>query len=129
MSSIMAHVLPPFHFLAYSTLLGTELYQSFVMVKIAHQALPRSAFTSLQKRVFPIYFRLQSLLLLVVAATAPPHGPLTLWQNNPDWISFVVAGLTAGLNLLVFGPRTQDLMIRRIHQGTYTRHYGRIFYE
>jgi hypothetical protein len=119
MSSIMAHILPPFHLLAYSTLLGTELYQSFLMVKIAYQALPRSAFTSLQKRVFPIYFRIQSLLLLVVAATASPRGPLSLWENNPDWISFVVAGLTAGLNLLIFGPKTQELMIQRVHQSMY----------
>ncbi|KAH7409911.1 hypothetical protein DE146DRAFT_674739 [Phaeosphaeria sp. MPI-PUGE-AT-0046c] len=114
----MDQILPPFHLLAYSTLLGAELYQSFVMVKIAYQALPRSAFTSLQKRAFPIYFRIQSMLLVVVAATAPPRGLLSVWQTNPDWISFAVAGLTAGLNLFVFGPKTQDLMIQRVHQAT-----------
>lgn len=90
------------------------------MVKIAYQALPRSAFTSLQKRVFPIYFRIQSLLLFVVAASAPPHGPLSLWQNNADCMSFVVAGVTAALNLFIFGPRTRQLMIQRVHQGMYT---------
>jgi hypothetical protein len=57
MSLSLASILTPAHFFAYSTLLGAELYQSFVMTKIAYQALPRSAFTTLQMRVFPIYFR------------------------------------------------------------------------
>ena len=111
-------ILAPAHLLAYSVLLGTELYQSFVMTKVAYQALPRSAFTTLQKRVFPIYFQSQSLLLLLVAATVPPHGPITLTGNKADWIIFLVAGVTAGLNLLVFGPKTQELMVERVHQGT-----------
>jgi hypothetical protein len=88
------------------------------MTKISYQALPRSAFTTLQKRVFPVYFRVQSLGLLFVALTAPPYGPVSLLQARTEWISLVVAGLTAGLNLLVYGPRTNDLMIERVHQGT-----------
>ncbi|KAF2823161.1 hypothetical protein CC86DRAFT_300063 [Ophiobolus disseminans] len=112
----MTSILAPAHLLAYSTLLGTELYQSFVMTKVAYQALPRSAFTTLQKQVFPIYFQSQSLLLLFVVATTPPHGPITLVQSKADWISMAVAGLTAGLNLMIYGPRTKDLMVERVHQ-------------
>jgi hypothetical protein len=111
-------LLAPAHLLAYSALLGTELYQTFVMTKVSYQALPRSAFTTLQKRIFPIYFQSQSLLLLLVAATAPPYGPISLTRSKWEWISFLSAGATAGLNLLVYGPRTKDLMIERIHQGT-----------
>jgi hypothetical protein len=107
----------PIHLLAYSTLLGTELYQSFVMTKVAYQALPRSAFTSLQKRVFPIYFRGQSLLLLLVAATVPPRGPISLARQWTVWVPIIVAGATAALNLLVYGPETQKVMIERVHQG------------
>ncbi|KAL2050415.1 hypothetical protein ABVK25_009249 [Lepraria finkii] len=61
----------------YGTLPGTELYQSFVMTKICYDALPMPAFTTLQKRVFPVYFRLQSLLFLLTAATHPPYGPVS----------------------------------------------------
>jgi hypothetical protein len=65
-------VLAPVHLLAYSALLGTELYQTFVLTKASYQALPRSAFTTLQKKLFPIYFQSQSLLLFVVAVSTPP---------------------------------------------------------
>ncbi|KAI0150119.1 hypothetical protein F4776DRAFT_193092 [Hypoxylon sp. NC0597] len=110
--------LAPLHLLSYSTLLGTELYQSFVMTKICHQVLPRSAFTTLQQRVFPLYFRSQALLLLLTAATIPPHGYFTLQESRSNWIPFAVAGVTALLNLMIYGPRTRQIMIDRIHQET-----------
>jgi hypothetical protein len=112
-------ILAPVHVLAYSTLLGTELWQSFVMTKVAYQALPRSAFTSLQKRIFPIYFQSQTLLLLLIFATCPPCGPMSLLKHRPEGISLVIASATAVLNLLVYGPRTKNLMIERVHQGKY----------
>ena len=115
--SYLAPVLAPVHLLAYSTLLGIELYQSFVLTKVAHQALPRSAFTSLQGRLFPIYFRSQSLLLLIVVITFPPLGPVSIIRAKSDWIPFAIAGVTAGLNLVIFGPRTKRVMIERVHQG------------
>lgn len=109
--------LGPLHVLFYSSLLGTELYQTFVLTKVCFNALPRSAFTTLQKRVFPVYFRGQTLLLLLTAATAPPTGPFALVSNKANWISFAIAGVTAALNLLCYGPRTQQAMVKRIHQG------------
>lgn len=115
--SIVAAILAPLHLLAYSTLLGTELYQSFVMTKIAFQSLPRSAFTSLQKSVFPVYFRGQTLLLGLVVLTLPPSGPISLFSNKTNLITFVVAGATALLNLLVYGPKSKKIMIQRLHQG------------
>ncbi|SPQ26472.1 3bfbf0cb-2ea7-4c18-931f-236460dde96c [Thermothielavioides terrestris] len=90
--------LAPFHLLLYSTLLGTELYQTFVNTKVCYVTLPRSAFTTLQKRIFPIYFRSQS--------------------KRADWVPFAVAGVTALLNCLVYGPRTQKAMVDCIHQET-----------
>jgi hypothetical protein len=110
--------LAPFHLFAFSTLLGTQLYQSFVMTKVCFQALPRPAFTTLQKRIFPIYFRGQSLLLVLTAVTFPARSLLSLAQHKGNWVPFVVAGVTAALNLVVYGPRTQQVMIERIHQGT-----------
>ncbi|KAK0733142.1 hypothetical protein B0T26DRAFT_616456, partial [Lasiosphaeria miniovina] len=110
--------LAPYHLLFFSTLLGTELYQSFVMTKVCFQALPRSAFTTLQKRVFPLYFRGQSLLLVLAAATVPPLGPLSLVQRKADWIPFAVAGATAALNLVRYGPRARQAMIERVHHET-----------
>ncbi|KAI6081027.1 hypothetical protein F4821DRAFT_265341 [Hypoxylon rubiginosum] len=113
-----ARFLAPLHILSFSTLLGTELYQSFVVVKVTHQALPRSAFTTLQKRIFPIYFRIQTFLVFLTAATIPPYGPLTLRDSKGNWVPFAVAGVTALLNLAIYGPRTRKVMVDRIHQET-----------
>jgi hypothetical protein len=115
--SFLSTILPPVHLITYSTLLGTQLYQSFVIVKIAHQALPYDAFTVLQKRLFPVYFSSQSFLLLLTAVTIPPHGPLSLIKQKGDLIPFVVAGVTAALNLMVFGPKTSRIMMVRKYQG------------
>lgn len=88
------------------------------MTKVCYQALPMSAFTTLQKRVFPIYFRIQTLLILLTAITYPPYGPMSLIICRAgDLIPMTLAGAMAALNLGVYGPRTQKAMIERIHQG------------
>ncbi|KAF2201235.1 hypothetical protein GQ43DRAFT_440799 [Delitschia confertaspora ATCC 74209] len=123
LSTLSAYISPflsltPYHILTYSTLLGTELYQSFIMTKVCYRALPMSAFTTLQKKVFPIYFNTQSLLLVVTALTVPPYGPLSLVTDWRDLIPLGFAGFVAGLNWAVYGPRTQKAMVDRIHQET-----------
>ena len=110
-------ILTPLHLLAYSTLLGTQLYQSFVMVKIAHRALPYDGFTTLQKSVFPVYFRSQTLLVLLTAATFPNNGFVSLVKQKGDWVPFVVAGATAVLNVFYFGPKTSRIMMVKKYQG------------
>lgn len=67
-------VLGALHILSFSTLLGTDLYQTFFLTGIAFRSLPRAAFTTLQKRVFPVYFRLQTGLVLLAAVTVPWRG-------------------------------------------------------
>ncbi len=91
--------------------------QTFVMTKVCFQALPMSAFTTLQKRVFPIYFRLQSLLFLSTALTHPPYGPVSLISSPGDLIPLGFGGAMALFNMLVWGPRAQEAMTDRIHQG------------
>lgn len=100
-------LLPRFHLLFYSTLLGTSLFQTFVITKISFQALPRPAFITLQKRLFPVYFRAQTLLLVLTAATLPLPRVLTA-----DGVLFAVAGVTAVGNLVVYEPRTRGAMGR-----------------
>ncbi|KAI0517097.1 hypothetical protein F5B22DRAFT_604745 [Xylaria bambusicola] len=112
------NLLGPLHLLSFSSLLGTQLYQTFLVTKICYTSLPRSAFTTLQKRLFPIYFRSQSLLLLLTIVTIPSRGPLTLVANKTAWIPFAIAGATATLNWWIYGPRTRELMIERVHQET-----------
>ncbi|KAF7502445.1 hypothetical protein GJ744_005809 [Endocarpon pusillum] len=114
----VAHI-APYHLMAYGTLLGTELYQSFVMTKICYQALPMAQFTTLQKKVFPAYFRIQVALIALTAATFPTKSVVSLARAG--WVFWVPLGTNFGmaaLNWLVYGPRTQDMMIKRSHQET-----------
>ncbi|TDZ22786.1 putative mitochondrial outer membrane protein [Colletotrichum orbiculare MAFF 240422] len=110
--------LAPYHIISYATLLGSTLFQTFINTKICYTELPRPAFTTLQKRLFPVYFRFQSFLLALTVVTFPPGGPITLLKDTRDWVPFVIAGMTAALNLFVYGPRTRQAMIDRSHQET-----------
>ena len=74
-------------------------------------------FTTLQKRVFPLYFKLQSGLIALVAVTHPPMSLVSLIDCWWDYVPITVAFGVSALNLVVYGPRTQEVMIERIHQG------------
>lgn len=119
--SIMT-TLAPYHIISYGTLLGTSLFQTFINTKICFLELPKSAFTTLQKRLFPIYFRCQALLLVLTVLTFPPHGPTSLFKVKSNWIPLMVAGITSLANLLVYGPRSRQAMIDRTHQGEPSQH-------
>ncbi|CAG8977952.1 hypothetical protein HYALB_00001833 [Hymenoscyphus albidus] len=106
----------PYHLLTYSTLLGTSLYQAFILTKVCYKALSPSSFTTLQKRVFPAYFILQTLLLLLTTVTFPPSGPVSLIHEKGDGIPLGIVSLMAILNLFIYGPRTGRTMVERIHQ-------------
>lgn len=109
--------LPTFHLVSFSTLLGSQLYQTFIVTKVAFKNLPRGPYVNFQKHIFPVYFHGQALLLLLSAVTFPPYGPVSLVQHNSDWVPFTVSGVVSALNLLVFGPRTKRLMLNRAEQG------------
>ncbi|KAI0023894.1 hypothetical protein F4780DRAFT_728263 [Xylariomycetidae sp. FL0641] len=118
----MARFLEPLHLLCYSALLGSTLYQSFIVTKICYRSLPRSAFVDLQKRLFPIYFRVQAVLLLVAALTIPPRGPFSLIAKRGNWIPYTIAGVATLLNVAVYGPRTRKIMLERVEQSERNLH-------
>ncbi|CEI68418.1 unnamed protein product [Fusarium venenatum] len=115
--AIVTALLAPIHLFSFSALLGSQLYQTFIVTKVAFQRLPRAPFINLQKHLFPIYFQSQALLLFLTAVTLPPYGPLSLTQHKSDWIPFAVSSVVSALNLTVFGPRTRKLMLDRVEQG------------
>ncbi|KAF5555819.1 hypothetical protein FNAPI_5999 [Fusarium napiforme] len=115
---IVTTLLAPVHLLSFSTLLGSQLYQTFIVTKVTFKHLPRTPYINLQKTLFPIFFQGQALLLFLTAITLPPHGVLSLIEHKSDWIPFAISGFVSGLNLMVFGPRTRQLMLDRVEQGT-----------
>ncbi|CZR37315.1 uncharacterized protein FPRO_02425 [Fusarium proliferatum ET1] len=116
--AIVTALLAPVHLLSFSTLLGSQLYQTFIITKVTFKHLPRTPYINLQKNLFPIFFQGQALLLFLTAITLPPYGALSLAEHKSDWIPFAISGLVSGLNLMVFGPRTRQLMLDRVEQGT-----------
>ena len=87
------------------------------MTKICFHALPMPQFTTLQKRVFPAYFKIQVGLAALTVVTHPPMSVVSLLHWWGDYVPLAVAFGISALNMLVYGPRTQAVMIERIHQG------------
>jgi len=119
---------------SYGTLLGSEVFQSFVAGIVSYRALPRPAFSTLQTALFPVYFSMQTALPLIMAITYPGGSGKTLTGGTaaPSSISGVLAEqnrytvllplatifATSAANLLVVGPQTTKTMRERKHQGT-----------
>lgn len=91
------------------------------MTKVCFSALPRPAFQTLQKRVFPIYFWSQSSLILLTVISYPPFGPWSLLRSSIDMLTLAIASVTALANLIKYGPGTRQTMIERSHQGRNAR--------
>ena len=124
MSLLQVFCSPPVHLLSFAALFGTQLYQSFIVTKVCYTTLPSDAFIRLQRRILPIYFRMQSALWLVTALSFPPTGPWSLVQGDAaDWASFPIGALCAVLNLLVFGPNTMRAMLARREFGESPRRW------
>ncbi|KAF4454491.1 hypothetical protein F53441_2995 [Fusarium austroafricanum] len=116
--AIVTALLPTIHLFSFSTLLGSQLYQTFIITRVAFKHLPRTPYVNFQKHIFPIFFNGQAILLFLAAVTLPPYGPLSLIERKRDWIPFAASGVVSGLNLMVFGPRTRKLMLDRAEQDS-----------
>ncbi|GAB7322434.1 hypothetical protein MBLNU13_g03377t1 [Cladosporium sp. NU13] len=124
-----------YHILTYGTLLGSNLFQTFLGGPLAFKALPRPSFSTLQQAIFPPYFTFQAALPILLALTWPGEklaqvGGRELTQNSGFWgilseNNLMTAGMpvflmfaTSAANLLVFGPATTKVMKERKHQET-----------
>ncbi|KAK5136406.1 hypothetical protein LTR08_003532 [Meristemomyces frigidus] len=124
-----------YHILTYGTLLGSNLFQTFMNGPIAFTALPRAQFSTLQQAIFPPYFVLQTALPLVLALTWPGEraaslggmvartsaGYRGLMEEGNVWTALVPVAIMCGtslLNLVVLGPATTKVMRERKHQET-----------
>jgi hypothetical protein len=115
---------------SYGTLLGTEVFQSFIAGVTAYKVLPRPQFATLQSALFPIYFSMQTSLPLILALTFP--GECTAIGRVPSSLSGVldpssrthvltplaIMFVTGLVNLVYIGPKTTQIMRERKHQET-----------
>lgn len=125
-----------YHILTYSTLFGSNLWNTFFAGPIAYKCLPRPQFATLQTNIFPAFFSLHTALPLVLAFTYPglrlvnrPGAEIVqtnagwrgLLAEQSFWSSLVpIAAMfgTSLLNLVILGPATTSVMKKRKHQGT-----------
>jgi len=122
--------LAPYHILTYGTLLGSQVFQSFIGGIVAFRALPRPQFSSLQQKIFPIYFTMQTGLPVILALTYPGvrtalgtatngiSGTLVeanRWSVLAPLATIFVAGI---INMAYVGPATTRIMKERKHQET-----------
>ena len=144
MSSLLdaTQSLLPYHLMSYGTLLGFQLYQvrpndkaiagdslvpnpspdqtpaqSFINTKLCFRHLPLPQFTQLQKRIFPVYFQSLVGLILLTAATHPPHSFASLGTDYAGLASLSTALAVDALNWSVYGPKTTQAMVMRAQQG------------
>ena len=118
-----------YHILTYGTLLGSNLFQTFLAGPLAFKALPRPQFSTLQQAIFPPYFSFQTALPVVLALTWPGEklagirqnaGPWGLLEGDSLWNGLVPIAVMFGtslLNLVWLGPATTKVMKERKHQG------------
>ncbi|KAK6424674.1 hypothetical protein LTR95_016363 [Oleoguttula sp. CCFEE 5521] len=124
-----------YHILTYGTLLGSNLYQTFLNGPVSYKALPRASFSTLQQAIFPPYFSLQSALPILLALTWPgdkiagvagrelrkDSGWAGILSGDNFWVAGVPVALmflTSAVNLVWFGPATTKILRERKHQET-----------
>ncbi|VUC34364.1 unnamed protein product [Clonostachys rosea] len=109
---------PPIHLICFFSLLGTELHQSLISARKYFHALRRDQSPTLHERVSPTLLRAQSILLVLVAVTVPPHGFLSLIEHKSSWIPLLISSYATALNLFLFSPRASralnDLQLQSI---------------
>ena len=86
-----------FHLLAYACLLGMTIWHSYISSTIARKTLPREQLGSLQGKLFPVYFSLQTVLSGLCLLTT---------SNSNAFMIFLIGAICGLINLIVLGPRT-----------------------
>ncbi|KAK5110052.1 hypothetical protein LTR62_006296 [Meristemomyces frigidus] len=129
-----------YHLLTYSTLLGSNLYQTFLVGPLSFSCLPRPQFATLQITLLPAFFSLQTALPVLLALTWPGKkiagvggtgvlrggdGVSGLMRREEGffWTALVPIAMmfsTSALNLILLGPWTTSIMRKRKHQGGFT---------
>jgi hypothetical protein len=115
---------------SYGTLLGSEIFQSFIAGITAFRVLPRPQFATLQSALFPIYFGMQTALPILLALTFPAErtaigtgpssiaGVLDVSNRLHVLTPILIMFLTGLANTVYLGPATTKCMRERKHQET-----------
>ena len=116
------------------TLLGSNIFQTFLNGPVAYKSLPRPNFSQLQQAIFPPFFAFHTALPIVLALSWPGEKIASVggaiarqhagWRGLLDEGNFwtglapiAVMFLTGLVNMVALGPMTTKIMRERKHQG------------
>ncbi|KAI1374545.1 hypothetical protein F4677DRAFT_425379 [Hypoxylon crocopeplum] len=119
--------LAPYHVLSYGTLLGTQVFHTFINSVASFKVLERPQFAILQRAVFPSYFGIQAAVPVVLALTYPgsksafgaSSGLAGVFHESNRWGVLLPLGtiFVAGLaNLTYLLPETNKITAKRRDQ-------------
>ncbi|KAI1098990.1 hypothetical protein F4804DRAFT_337687 [Jackrogersella minutella] len=119
--------LAPYHILSYGTLLGTQVFHTFINSITSFKVLERPQFAILQRAVFPKYFGIQTAGPVLLALTYPGSSgafgvasSLTgVFHPSNRWGVLVPLGTifaTGLLNLAYLLPETNKITALRRQQ-------------
>ncbi|RYO82414.1 hypothetical protein DL764_009614 [Monosporascus ibericus] len=116
----------PYHILSYGTLLGTQVFHTFINATTSLRVLERPQFGILQRNLFPWYFGIQTVMPVVLAVTYPGNrtllgafadrglagalGAANRWTVLAPLATACVTGLVNWVYLL---PETNKVVVRR----------------
>ncbi|KAI0481097.1 hypothetical protein GGR56DRAFT_628874 [Xylariaceae sp. FL0804] len=116
----------PYHILSYGTLLGTEVFHTFINSVAAFKTLERPQFAVLQRALFPMYFGIQTLAPIALALTYPgnalfgvPSSLAGVLHESGRWTvlaPLATAFATGLVNLVYLLPETNKVTAKRRDQ-------------
>ncbi|KAI4865887.1 hypothetical protein F4820DRAFT_277857 [Hypoxylon rubiginosum] len=120
----------PYHILSYGTLLGTQVFHTFINSVASFKVLERPQFAILQRAVFPFYFGIQTAAPVLLALTYPgrtnilrgidtPSSLAGVFHSSNRWGVLVPLGtilVTGIVNLAYLLPETNKITALRRQQ-------------
>ncbi len=98
------------HLFSFGTWFGTVFYTTFIAGLTMFQNLPRQTFGKLQSKLFPKYFFLSSVTIIVQLLTLPI---MIAGRTQVTKTPLVIALLTTLLNQIILEPYSTKIMLER----------------
>ena len=96
------------HLFSFGTWFGTVFYTTFIAGITMFQNLPRQTFGKLQSKLFPKYFFLSSITIILQLLTVPMIG-----SGGSTTNPLIVALLATLLNQIILEPYSTKIMLER----------------
>lgn len=112
-SSLSARLAAFAHLVAFGCLFGSSVYTTFLAGITMFKSLPRQTFGNLQSKLFPMYFRLHAVSLVVMLGTLKFLAGAAELPFRRPLVTVSVAFVATLANLLFLEPQSTKVMFQR----------------